>query len=65
MTTRPPYWYYAALLYFAGMAATGLFIRHHTPENSLNTEHYLEYLAILSVFWPITVVAGLTNGSDF
>lgn len=62
MTTKL---YWLALVYFTGMAATGIWIRYKTPENSANQEHYMQYMVVLTVFWPVTVLAAVTNGGDF
>lgn len=62
--SRTTWWYYAALLYFTAMAVMGATVRYQTPENTLNTEHYMGYLFVLSVFWPVTLVAMATNQGD-
>lgn len=62
--SRTTWWYYAALLYFTGMALTGFWVRYQTPENSANQEKYMQYMFVLSVFWPVTLVAMATNQGD-
>lgn len=58
-------WYWFALLYVTGMAATGEFLRYASPEDTLNADKYVSYLVVLSTFWPITLCAMATHGSDF